>query len=233
MNMRLKGLISAAIAFSGLLALGSADAWAVSISSDSAASTEGLGTFTGTLTYTSGSATTGQLVISLTNTSPVGNSGFITGFALNNPGGITSISSILFGDTDFQQLGLSTNGVSASPFGDFDFGAALGGNFLGGGNPNPGIGVGASASFTFNLSGSNLNLLTENSFLTALSSGASAGNDAESVIVRFRGFSDGGSDKVPTATTTPSPVGVPEPGSLALFGAALAGLGLLLRRKSS
>ena len=57
----------------------------VSIKSDGAGSTEGLGAFTGSFDYAAINATSGTLTINLTNTSPADNSGFITAFAFNNP----------------------------------------------------------------------------------------------------------------------------------------------------
>ena len=93
----------------------------------------------------------------LTNTSPLVNDGFITGFVMNNPGPITSIDSISFTNTNFDLLpgaapvAMSNNGVSGSPFGDFDFGAALGREFFEAAvAPMAGIAVNASGNFTFN-----------------------------------------------------------------------------------
>ncbi len=44
-----------------------------------------LGSFTGDLTYSATTSTMATLNISLTNTSPTANTGFITAFVLNNP----------------------------------------------------------------------------------------------------------------------------------------------------
>ena len=113
--------------------------------------------------------------------------------------------------------------VDANPLGAFDIGAALGDSWLGsgpgGGNPDQGIAVSTFATFTFNLTGSGLGGVSTIDFLNALSD-PTGGNDPEEFVVRFRGFNDGGSDKVPVDTSAP----VPEPGTLALVGIGLASL---------
>jgi len=222
-------------ALAGLLALGTiGSASAVPISG-----TGTLGSFTGDLTYTATTSTMASLSISLTNTSPAANTGFITAFVLNNPNNqITSISSFTDapGGGTFSLISLTNGGISGSPNGQFDFGATTGGDFEGGGAPSAGIAVGASDSFTFGLTGTNLLALTSNSFLTELSTGTGSGDGVAAFDVRFRGFTNGGSDKVVIGSGSGSggsgggSVPVPEPASMALLGAGLAGLGLIRRR---
>lgn len=200
----------------------------LSIASDGANSTEGYGSYTADLIYSYSSSTQATLTVEIKNTSPAANKGFITGIAFNNPGDRISSTSLstnsnlttLLGSPDFQ------NEVAANPFGLFDIGASLNASFLGSGNPNPGIGVGASATFTFTLVGTGLNLIDVQDFANEISSGASNGVVSPFFLVRFRGFKNGGSDKVPgKIVSTPPVVGaIPEPGSLVLWGAGAIGL---------
>ncbi|MBX3357933.1 MAG: hypothetical protein KF745_05850 [Phycisphaeraceae bacterium] len=199
---KLPAISTLAVLGASSLAFGS-----VSFSSLESASTEGLGRFTGELKYTPGSETSGLLSVMLTNTSPAANGGFITGFVFDIPSSdLNAGASLSSADFPFTQL----TGPNAAPFGTYDAGAAIGGNFLGGGNPHPGIGVGQTGLFQFQITGSDAGQLTESSFLTA---GAPYG-----FIVRFRGFENGGSDKVPA---------VPAPGA----GALLAAAALLAHRR--
>lgn len=195
---------------------------------------EGLGTFQGSLTYLPQSATTGELQVTLMNTSPSGNGGYITAFAFNNPGG--AIDSVSFSSTSsaFHLLGGPnfSNEVDAQPFGHFDIGAAIGKSFNGGGSPSPGIGVSSIENFTFAFTGLGLDQLDLNDFFDELSVPPGAGQGTKSFVVRFRGFCDGGSDKVPL--DPPSVVESPEPQSLAIAGSGLAlAAGVVLRRRRS
>ncbi len=179
---------------------------------------EGLGSFTGSMTWTYLGSGSGSLSVSLTNTSPAANGGYITGFAFNTVDGLTM--GLTSGRPGFQFI----SPVAANPFEPFDVGAALGGNWLGGGSPLGGMGVGVSDTFVFGVSGSDslLSTLSELSFFDLDASGQYR------FAARFRGFADGGSDKVPGDFT---PVPIPMP--LAVGAAGLFMVVALRRRRSA
>jgi hypothetical protein len=205
----------------------SASAQAAVIQGNTLASTENTGSnFSGTLLYAANAAgTAAMLTVNLLNTTSPEVGGFLTGFLMNNPDAtkITGISGYTT-TTNFAQIGLSADGASGAPFGDFDFGAALDANWEGGGAPSAGVAPGAIGSFTFTFSGTSLNTLTDQSFVSALSVGASTGQDPQFFVARFRGLIGGGSDKVPA-------MAVPEPGTSAMLLAGLvAMIGIGVRR---
>lgn len=176
------------------------------------------GSFTGEMTYNAG-----LLNIYLSNTSAVSNGGYITAFVFNNPGNLTLSAFEYSGPPESLFLARSAdNGINGQPYGQFDFlvSTADGDNgFEGSGNPAAGIPVNSYASFTFQFSGANLADLTSESFLNAYSTSGAA-----SFVVRFRGFENEESDKVPHS--------IPEPGTMLLLGIGLLGVGLSIRKKS-
>lgn len=188
------------------------------------------GSFTGTMEYLDQSQT---LVLTLKNTTPV-YGGFLTGVALNNPGGVITGVTLAASNLNFVLIGGPhfNDAVKVAPYGQFDFGASVSNSWLGGGNPSGGIPAGGSASFAFKLSG-NLVGLTTDSFALPL------GGDTQRIVplvARFRGMSNCESDKVPgTIDEIQDPLNqVPEPATYAMIGAGLAAAAALRRfRKSS
>ncbi len=196
----------------------------------------GLGDFEGTLDYSATDSGHATLTVVLTNTSPAGNGGYLTAFAFNNPG--QQITGVTLPAGAFAVLGGSagfSGGVTGSPYGQFDIGASTGGSWEGGGNPSAGLGVGQTGTFVFSLTGTGLDSLSAASFLGTLSAGPGDGEGDAAFVARFRGFNDGGSDKVAgiadDSTVTIASIGTPEPGALTLCGMALLSLaGCLLPR---
>jgi hypothetical protein len=177
-----------------------------------------LGHFEANVTYSAANSTSATLTVELFNTSPAANGGYLTAFIFNNPGNFISDVSLSTTDSDFSLLGGPSfdNSIGGSPFGLFDIGVSTGGGFEGGGPPSNGIGVGNSATFTFSLTGANLDTLTVASFLNELSAPPGDGKGYQAFVARFRGFNDGGSDKVPGHA--------PEPTALMLGGLGVLGL---------
>jgi hypothetical protein len=203
--------VHTAALLAGALLTGAASADIIQFTSDNALSTEALGSYEGSLDYDPSQA---RLTVTITNTSPAANGGFITGLAFRvdstDPAAmaVLSTSSVPFSNIV---------NASAAPFGTYVGGAALGGDWLGGGSPQAGVGVGETATLVFSVTASDSATLTAIDFIEVSSA---AGPD---FVVRFRGFADGGSDKVPGR---PDEV-VPSPGTLGVLG----GLGILARRR--
>ena len=190
-----------------------------------------LGHYEGSMTYTPLGAAGGDLTVELTNTSPAANGGYLTAFVLNNPGDLITGATLTASPNTFGLLGAPAfdDGVNGAPFGHFDFGAGTGGAFEGGGKPQGGLAVGETGTFTFHLAGAGVGSLTLDDFLTELSEGNGAGRGHQFFVGRFRGFEDGGSDKVPATHHQP------EPGTLTLCGVGLLSLavcGWRLRKRA-
>lgn len=192
-----------------------------------------LGDYAGSFAYNS---TTRTVSVTLTNAATTLPGGKLTGFVFNLPGQPGKVSSVTYvppggAGSAFSLLGGSSfsNSVNVNPYGAADFGAALGGDWLGGGSPALGLAIGDTATWDFVLSGDDayLSTLTEAAFLSQLTTGA--GKPGEAFLVRFKGFVNGGSDKVPLGDPNGGPTGtaeVPEPASVLAF-ATITGLGLL------
>ena len=207
-----------------LVAAAPARADSVAVLGDMFNSTEGLGSFDGLLEYDADLfSTVGTLQIMLTNTSAPENGGYITGFLFNIASAEDATATLLYDPESlypFEQC--VGGGLNGQPFGNpYDAGAALEGSFLGGGDPTPGIAVGETGTFAFQIQAPNAGSLTAMSFVEG-------GPYDFDFLVRFRGFDDGGSDKVPAVV-----VPLPAPIALGAIGLVGAVIGAARYRRSS
>lgn len=155
-------------------------------------STEGLAEYSGTVEYTPTGPTTGDLVVTLTNDTAMPLGGFMTGFLFK----IVSSDPAAYADfvsSDYPAF--EQSGLSAAPFGsDFDGGAAVGGDWEGGGDPSGGVPAGMTGTFTFAVFASDAAFLSAADFING-------GANPPGFVARFRGLENGGSDKVPAGAT--------------------------------
>lgn len=185
-----------------------------------------LGHYEGSMSWDS-VAKTLTLNIEVLGTTALG--GKLTGIAFGGPVGAATWLSLSSPNSNAFSLigGASAGSVNAMPFGSFNAGAALGGNWMGGGSPNSGItAADGMQTFVFQLAGSTLPN-DVSAFWQTHSSTPPAG--AFGLVARFRGFTDPdpdlydptdpGSDKSP-AILQMVVVPIPAP-------ALLAGLGLI------
>ena len=187
-----------------------------------------LGSFSGTFDY---DPTTSTVDIVLNNDSAT--AGFLTAFLFNIPlGADVTAATFTSSNVNFGLLGDDDdfdNGESGAPFGQFDIGASTGSSFEGGGSPALGIPQLGSATFQFVLTGTGLGALTAQDFLSTLSVPPGDGEGVQGFVVRFRGFPDNGSDKVPNGGEPPP---IPEPGTLSLPGLGIASLAARRRARA-
>ena len=192
----------------------------VPITSNSALSAAGQGTFVGTLDYTFLGGTAGKLDVTLTNTTPVGIGGYITAFMFRPPPALGTFTSVLTA-SNFPLLTNIPAGANGSPFpGSWIGGAGLNNAWLAGGAPANGIGIGQTGIFSFSITGANASMLSSDSFV----SGGSV-SDPYAFVVRLRGMN--GPDAVSDSDKVPANQ-LPAPGAVALL--ALAGVARSRRR---
>ncbi|MCA9286808.1 MAG: hypothetical protein KDA22_16405 [Phycisphaerales bacterium] len=192
--MTVRTCASAAIAAAAVLGIGAMSAAdVVPFVGLPAQSTENLGNFSGTAEYNWIADDMGQLVITITNDSMPDLGGYLTGFMFRivsiDPGASASLTAT----PDYPSFENATG--DAPPYGaGFQGGAALGGDWTGGGSPNGGIPSGATGIFTFAVAASDAEFLSARDFING-------GSFPYGFVVRFKGFDNGGSDKVPAGAT--------------------------------
>lgn len=202
-------------------------------------SSSNLGRFSGFLKYShAANATTATLELSLTNLNTTAAGGKITGFAFNVAGTPSITLGSFSTSSGHSSFGLHANPSQTSPWGAFEYSIAMGSNFNGSGSPNPGITRGNTGVFSVVVSGTAA-VLQSLSATTFFSQNTTQANSVSPtpILVRFKGFDGGSSDKVTGIPVNldpgPTPPGtvnaIPLP-SASLASAALL-TGLLTRRR--
>ena len=204
-----------AAASAALLFCGAAHADTIQIQSDNAASSNStsFGGFTGTATYNDLGGGMAEFILSLTNTSQF--NGKLVALAFDSAAGTSGwtfdsgASSGLSGD-----WGNLSGSINTQPFGSRSHGASTTNQWEGGGNPNTGLAVGETGTWVFTGSGGASVSATD--FLSP--------NGGQNLVIRFRGFDNEASDKLPAIEVPGNPV--PGIGGLA----ALGGLAVVRRQ---
>jgi hypothetical protein len=177
--------------------------------------------FSGTMSYDSALS---RLTVFLQNDSPLDNLGSLTGFVFNSDGDAVAT----YSDPDlgggFQAL-TDGPGANAGAFGQYEYGAALGGDFMSGGDPDNGFFPLESGNFFFNVTINGSAAGDAVKVEDFLSQNGVNGTINAPLAVRFRAFADDGDNIVGVkAKEVPPPSAIPLP---AAAWSALSGLALL------
>lgn len=175
------------------------------------------GSYTGSVEWLcpekSDSEECGTLIFTLNNTTALEDGGFLTGFLFR----VTNDDLKVTYQTGLPGWDGVSNVNAGGGFGQFDFGAAVDGNYNGGGNFDLGIAAGGTGTFSFKVKGDKEKLceLTAHDFFDE--------SEGYGFVARFRDFTPGagGNERVPGV--------MPSPGAIAL--AALSGLATRRRRR--
>jgi hypothetical protein len=169
-----------------------------------------LGSFSGDFNYNSLNS---QITVSLTNTSPAANGGFLTAFAFNIP---VSFQITGFTALNYRFVGPTTP-VTTLSFGSFDTGAAFFDTSWGSGGTEGGIKVNEPpGEFTFTLLGNGLSGLEVDDFFS---------QTYPWFVARYA--LNGISEEIPFNPSKP----VPEPATMLLLCAGLIGMGFFSRKR--
>ena len=215
----------------GALLLAPSAVLAVPIAISGSAGTDGLGSFTGTFDYIPIDDFSGTLIVALTNTSPAANGGFITAFVFNIPDGVD-----VGAGTTLAPSSASLRCSSADPPATDSFNNSVTGVSLWRLRHRCGSRRQLAEVAAARPTGSPWEAPEPSSstWRAPGSTPARAGRFPEhalercqrrmgeqAFVVRFRGFEDGGSDKVPMDTLGEP---IPEPGTMILLSLGLASL---------
>ena len=204
------------------VASGHAAADTIQIQSDNAASSNSTsyGGFTGTATYNELGGGMAEFILTLTNTSQFG--GKLVAHAFDSAAGTSGWTFDAGASSGLSAAwGNLSGSINTQPFGSRSHGASTTNQWEGGGSPNTGLVAGATGTWVF--TGLGDAMVSAADFLSP--------NGGQNLVIRFRGFDNGASDKLPAVEvpgdtgTTDSPV--PGPGALAV----LAGLAAIRRRR--
>lgn len=185
-----------------------------------------LGQYSGSMSWSHVSGNTATLTVSLTNLASTAAGGKLTGFVFGTPSvaGLTYKLTTVPANNSAWKIAVG-RGAAAQPFGNYQMGAALGGDWNGGGSPNAGIGVGQTGTWVFTITGG------ESTLATLAASNFWHATNEFGFVARFKGFNDGGSDKTPGQISPPEELTVvPVPAPVLFAGVGLIA-GVVVRRR--